>query len=157
MKYPIIHTEGRGKWINGAVVLSTILLSGLINFTGREVHALCLSDDVTLSVEEDVAPEDESFVSSSPASSETEFKLEVDLTNADFSNLDLFPEQTEETSDDDTTESNGTSDMNGEIASSDDLTDSGDEAIEAESAPAPWTISREDWLDGAAEDVNECP
>lgn len=125
---------------------------------------MCLSEDVSLSIEEDTAPEDEAFVSSSPASAETEFKLEVDLTNVDFANIDLFPEQAEEQSSrndsDDSDAELRSSGTNGEASSSNDLENDSDLAEgddpEADNAPEPWTISREDWLNAAANDVNNC-
>lgn len=59
------------------VLVSTLVLSTAIALISPPARALCIDED-NFSIERD---DDESFVSDSPASSETGFRFEVDLGN----------------------------------------------------------------------------
>ncbi|MGF1458941.1 MAG: hypothetical protein ACFBSG_07925 [Leptolyngbyaceae cyanobacterium] len=151
--------------MNQSLFLSTLV--GLIGIgavlgSAPSSQALCV-DDGTLSLERDTAPNDNSFVNSSPASSESSFKLELDLDQ----DLDIFSndsEEMEETVDAATTDADTTAaaaaDTDADTAPTvADLEEGNGSAADLDTLEAGGqpSISREEYLEARASEINNCP
>jgi hypothetical protein len=142
------------------VLVSTLMLSAAIALMSPPVKALCIDED-NFSIERD---DEASFVSSSPATSETEFRFEVDLGNltspegsneAEAMTSEERPTATEppdnrEPMDDTTATSPAVADF--DSAGTSDAATLG--VLEA-NAGAP-ILSREEYLNQMADDLNNC-
>lgn len=145
-------------------LLSALLLTAAIALLDSPASALCV-DEGSLSLERDAAPDEDSFVSSSPASSESELRFEVDLgdlaspsspddteadTIADRPGMDeADPMADTEPMEDPATTNPAVADFESATA-----TDAGAlGVVEAEEQPP---ISREDYLNTIADDLNNC-
>ncbi|MDB9526380.1 hypothetical protein PN498_10310 [Oscillatoria sp. CS-180] len=116
---------------------------------------------MTLSVQRDTPPDEEAFVSSSPASSETDIRLEFDLTNLDLSeeenveaddvsqSSDMTAEQPDTISEDATITTSAEENFDGETVSEASALGT----VEVGEQP---TISREAHLEATADELNEC-
>ncbi|MEM6520258.1 MAG: hypothetical protein AAF722_13120 [Cyanobacteria bacterium P01_C01_bin.70] len=148
--------------MNRPVLFSALMAFAAITGSTASAQALCVGDNGTLSLGRDVPPEDNSFVSSSPASADAEFKLEVDLSNG----LDIFSGDTEEEdtsaeadapmidesaaqeTSEDVARSTTVEDLETGSRSASDL-----DTLELEPQPA---VSRADYLSSRASEINSC-
>lgn len=124
-------------------------------------RAFCVGEDASLTVEQD-ATDDESFVRSSPASADSELRLEVDLDDLTGSSDADADEASAMELDDSPSESttSTTADLPDVTpASVDDLEtapDSSAEALGDVELETPSAMSREEYLDDAEERLNQC-
>lgn len=143
------------------VLLSTLLLSTAIALIHQPARALCLEEG-SISVERD---DEESFVRSSPASSESEFKFEVDLSDLTSSEspdeAEAMPaeekpmtDQAEQVDLEPVEES--TSDISPAVDDFDAEATSDADVLGILEADEPLTASREDYLNEMAENLNNC-
>lgn len=144
--------------MNKPVCLSVALLLGAIAFYPQSAKGLCLNDDTLITFDRDIPPEDESFVSSSPASGDTEFKVLFDLDNlgsfASGPESESTPRETMTAADAESTETADSTTADSEEATSVDTLLTLEEATTEDGEPL--YVSREDFLDAMAEDLNSC-
>jgi len=143
------------------VLLSTLFLSTAIALIHQPARALCLEEG-SVSVERD---EEESFIRSSPASSESEFKFEVDLgdltSSEDPDEAEAMPAE-ESPMADEAEQVNrepveeGTSAGSPAVDDFDAETTSDADVLGILEADEPPAASREDYLNEMAENLNNC-
>lgn len=143
------------------VLFSTLLLSTAIALIHQPARALCLEEG-SISVERD---DEESFVRSSPASSESEFKFEVDLGDLTSSEgpdeAGAIPAEESPMTDqaeqvDLEPVEEGTSASSPAVDDFDAAATSDADVLGILEADEPPAASREDYLNEMAENLNNC-
>ena len=147
-----------------SVWFSMLILVGAIAGTAESAHALCVTNGSS-TLRRGTAADDASFVNSSPATADSNFKLELDLNNGlDFLETDTEDEETSSeesetggesmapSSTDESTEAEAEemtiSDVEGSSSSAADL-----DMVDLQ---AQIEMSREDYLNSRASEINEC-
>lgn len=150
--------------MNRPVLLSIFVLAAAIAGSAKPTQALCINDG-TLSLNRDAPPDETSFVNSSPAGTDSNFKLELNLNDG----LDIFEADTEDresASETDVapaeTAAASTTDEMPEDASTsatvENLEADSSSAADLETADleAQTQVSREDYLNSRASEINNC-
>lgn len=147
-----------------SVLFSMLILVGAIASSAKSAPALCITNSSS-TLSRGTASDDASFVSSSPATADSNFKLELDLNNGlDFLEADTEEEEStsadsatvaesmDASSTDETTEA-----ATEEIASSDAENSSSSAAdLDTVDLQAQIEMSREDYLNSRASEINDC-
>ncbi|MEM9818306.1 MAG: hypothetical protein AAF827_18115 [Cyanobacteria bacterium P01_D01_bin.6] len=145
-------------------VFSVLVLVGAIAGVAEPARALCVANG-SLALSRGTAADDTSFVNSSPATADSNFKLELDLNNGlDF--LEIDPEDEESTAEVSASEPESeASSSTDEVAAAevDETTASSVEGSSSSAADldtvdlqAQIDMSREDYLNSRASEINEC-
>ena len=157
------------------MLLTVTLLIGAIAAAPRPARALCLDENGTFLLDREAAPSEESFASASPASSDAEFKFQVDLNDlGNLGNLGNSPREESQAAPQETMPTSSDTATDAPLTMTDDAMttnvspyvvsqDAGTETTNADAlgtlevSEAPPVISREEYLDAIANDLNSCP
>lgn len=148
-----------------SVLFSMLILAGAIAGSAESAPALCITNSSS-TLSRGTASDDASFVSSSPANADSNFKLELDLNNGlDF--LEPDPEEVEAAAENSATaaESMDASSSNDETTAA-TTEDTAVASVEESSSTAAdldtvdlqaqIEMSREDYLNSRASEINDC-
>ena len=146
-----------------SVLVAMLLWVGAIAGTAEPTPALCIPNSAA-TLRRGPATDDTSFVNSSPATADSNFRLELDLNNGlDF--LETNPEEAETASEDSVPEAEAMEPGNtGEVAepATEEVAGSVNESsssaadLDTVDLQAQIDMSREDYLNSRASEINDC-